>query len=398
MAASDYQITSPNPDKHLLPIARLSADVFSEGKYVDQFSQNYIGNSHYDWDTSRIVLDGDRLIHHWGVWGYLMRVESVELKVGGVGAVVTHPDYRKQGWMHRAARSSFDAMLQAGYDLSVLRGRHYSRIGYARAWNYVTYRIKLEDLPGLPSARPYRPLGAEEVGQMDVLYNRAHAGYTGTAVRPTYRNRYPGDIGVYAWFDEGGKLEGYIRALPDEDDLKALLCLEAAGDPLQGLAALGEIFKGGSYERLACFGLPHDHPMLQRLRKGACIVEDRYFDLGGWRVKVINLKSTLQKLAPLFEERLAGSPYAAWQGDLLLDGGEQKATLYINRGKVQLMDPVSSENVLHAGANLGRFLIGSDEPAEIIRQGDIECCGFAGSLARVLFPNLHPMLSQWDEI
>jgi hypothetical protein len=29
--------------------------------------------------------------------------------------------------------------------------------------------------------------------------------------------------------------------------------------------------------------------MLQLLRKGSCIVEDRYFDITGWRVRLLNL-------------------------------------------------------------------------------------------------------------
>ena len=49
------------------------------------------------------------------------------------------------------------------------------------------------------------------------------------------------------------------------------------------------------------------------------------------------------------------------------------------------------------GADIARFLIGSDEPDEIIRQAEMECSGLSVALARVLFPNLHPMMSQWDE-
>ncbi len=53
--------------------------------------------------------------------------------------------------------------------------------------------------------------------------------------------------------------------------------------------------------------------------------------------------------------------------------------------------------MLHGGAELGRFLIGSDEPDEIIRQGELVCSGMAFPLVRVLFPNLHPMMSHGDE-
>jgi hypothetical protein len=382
---------------HLRAMAHLAADAFSSGQYVDQFCENYIGNSHYDWNVARLALDGEKIIHHWGVWGYLMWVETVRLKVAGIGAVVTHPDYRQQGWMHQAAHSSFEAMRAGGYDLSILRGQHYARMGYARAWNYVTYHLKLEELPALEPRQPYQPLLPEQVGEMDALYNRTHAHFTGAAIRPTFRNRHPDDIGVFAWFGPQGQLEGYVRAMPAEDNPRVLQCLEAAGDPEQGLAVVRALFQRGDYEKLEFFTLPHLHPLLQQLRKGACIVENRYFDVSGWRVRLINLHSALQKLVPLFEQRLSQSRFADWQGSLLLDAGEQQAALQIERCHVKIGPGQPAENSLRAGPEAARFLIGSDEPEEIIRQAGLACSGVAVSLAQVLFPNLHPMLSYWDE-
>jgi hypothetical protein len=397
MTPTNLRLIQPDPQQHLRPIGQLAADVFSDGNYVDQFCENYIGNSHYDWQTSRLVLDGDQLIHHWGVWGYNMRLETIQLKVAGIGAVATHPGYRKQGWMHQAAQASFDQMRQDGYDLSILRGRHYVKMGYARAWNYVTYRLKLEELPGQGLLKPYQPLAVDQIGAMDALYNQSHAGFSGSAIRPTYRQRHPDDIGVYAWFSQAGELEGYIRALPAEDNPKILTCLEAAGDPLQGLAVLGDLFRHGEYDSLACFTLPYRHPLLQALRNKACIVEDRYFEVSGWRVRLINLYSTLTKLAPLFEKRLAQSQFAGWGGSLALDAGEQRATLHFRPGKVKVSDGGDAENSILGGSGIGRLLIGSDEADELIRQEGLECRGSALALARVLFPNLHPMLSHWDE-
>lgn len=390
-------IIIPNPNEHLRLMGQLAADAFTGGQYVEQFCQNYIGNSHYDWNVSRLVMDGDQVIHHWGVWGYQMRLESIQLKVAGIGAVVTHEAYRKQGWMHKAAQDSFDAMLDAGYDLSILRGRHYVKMGYVRAWNYVNYRFTPGDIPGLEIKKPYQPLGPGRIPEMDALYNRTHASFSGTAVRPTFWNRHPEDIGVYAWFDEDGRLEGYVRAFPAEDNPKLLQCLEAAGDPQQGLAVLADLFKKGDYEKLTCFTLPYRHPMLQHLRRGACIVEDRYFDVSGWRVRIINLHGTLKKMIPLLEERLSQSQFSSWNGSLHLDGGQWKATLQIENGNVKITNDKAGENIIHGGADIARFLIGSDEPDEIIRQTDMECSGIAALLVRVLFPNLCPMMSHWDE-
>ena len=228
---------------------------------------------------------------------------------------------------------------------------------------------------------------------MDALYNQTHAAFTGTAFRPTFYNKHPDDLCVYAWRDAAGKLAGYVRAAPAEDEPKTLLCLEAVGHPRHCLAVLGDLFKRGAYEKIACFTLPHPHPLLQHLRKGNCIVENRYFDISGWRVRIINLHSTLTKLLPLFEKRLANSRFAGWQGTLLLDAGEQKATLGLAGGKIMVTDNTAIPNILRGGADLARFLIGSDEPDEIIRQAGMACLGLAQSLAQVLFPNLNPMIS-----
>ena len=387
----------PNQPAHLRLMGQLAADAFSGGQYVDAFCDNYIGNSHYDWNVSRLVFDGAKLIHHWGVWGYQMRLETTHLNVGGIGAVVTHPDYRKKNIMHQAAQASFDAMKEDGYDLSILRGRHYVKMGYARAWNYVHYRFTPEDFPVTEPAPAYQPLRLEHVPEMDALYNQTHAAFTGTAIRPTFYNKHPEDLCVHAWRDTDGNLAGYVRAAPSEEEPKTLLCLEAVGDPRQCLAVLAELFERGGYDKIACFTLPYLHPLLQRLRLGNCVVENRYFDISGWRVRIINLHGTLQKLVTLFEKRLAGSQFASWRGSLLLDAGEQQAVIHIEHGKVSIGAEASAGNSLRGGADIARFLIGSDEPDEIIRQAGMECIGLAQPLARVLFPNLYPMLSHWDE-
>ncbi len=81
----------------------------------------------------------------------------------------------------------------------------------------------------------------------------------------------------------------------------------------------------------------------------------------------------------------------------MLDAGEQKAGLNIRNGNIRTTNAASAEHRILAGPGLGRLLIGSDEPDEVIRQEQMTCSGDAAQLARVFFPNLYPMLSQWDE-
>ena len=192
--------------------------------------------------------------------------------------------YRQRGLMHRAALNSFLAMAEQGYDLTVLRGRHYAKYGYVRAWNYVTVRLKPAEIPQRELQRPYQALGPEHMAQINTIYNRDYQSYTGTAVRPTYGMLHLGDMGAYGWFDDQGTLAGYVRAVPT-DDHKTLQCLEATGNPDQGLAVLADLFKQAPYETMTFFTLPHHHPMFRLLRRGACLVENQYFHHTGWQVR-----------------------------------------------------------------------------------------------------------------
>ena len=396
-----FTMTSANPQAHFEPISRMISDEFAGGGYLDEISKKYIGGSHYDFDTTRLFWDRNQLIHHWGVWGYPMRVGSAQLKSAGVGAVVTREAYRKQGLMASAANASFMAMYDNGYDLSILRGRHYHKFGYRRAWNYVTKKlnpaaIPPEEIPHFELKRPYRALGPADMESINLLYNREYARFSGSCVRPTYPMLQDGEMKAYGWFDDRGHLAGYVRAVPTEDKT-ALQCLEAAGDPEQGLAVLKSLFAQEKYEQLHFFTMPEQHPMLQIVRRGACTVENRYFYHTGWQVRLVNLTSSLQKLLPQMEERLAASHLAGWQGSLYLDAGKQTAALKIAKGHIQLSQELPGEHRVHAGWAIARLLIGSDQASEIIQQEGITFSGQAVALVDALFPNLSPMMSHWDE-
>ncbi|MCP5094502.1 MAG: GNAT family N-acetyltransferase [Chloroflexi bacterium] len=380
-----------------MDIAKIVSDTYANGQYVNEISQQYIGNCHYDWDTTQLIWDDDHLIHHWGVWGYPMRLGPVQLKVAGIGAVITLEPYRKQGFMHRAARASLQAMYENGYDLTVLRGKHYAKFGYVRAWNYVTYRLKPEEIPQFEMQSAYESLGPDHMDEIIALYNEAYQTVSGTAVRPTYRMLQPGDMRAYGWFDNAGVLAGYVRAKPTEDK-KTLQCLEAVGDPQQGLAVLADLFRKETYDSLTFFTLPHQHPILQIIRQGACIVENQYFQQSGWRVRIINMGSVLEKLRPLLETRLKKSHLANWTGVFTIDAGEQKAALQIGNGRFHISsNTAKSDHTIQGGPAIARLLIGSDEPDEIMQQEKMHHTGIADQLARVLFPNMYPMLSHWDE-
>lgn len=74
-----------------------------------------------------------------------------------------------------------------------------------------------------------------------------------------------------------------------------------------------------------------------------------------------------------------------------------KGALEIANGAVHVNDVQETEHSIRGEAGFGRLLIRSDHPMEVIRQEKLICSGDTLQLSAVLFPNLYPMLSHWDE-
>jgi hypothetical protein len=87
------EIVAPDPKRHLEPLLDMYGKVFSDFiNYYDAVRagrERYIGNSHYHWGVSRVGLVGGRVVTHYGVWDYQMRIGSARVRMGGVGGVAT---------------------------------------------------------------------------------------------------------------------------------------------------------------------------------------------------------------------------------------------------------------------------------------------------------------------
>ncbi len=396
----NVSLIAPQTNTHLDSLYQTLNSIWEDG--VESYQNHYLGNSHYDYEVSRIALLDGEVISHWGVWGYEMRVGTARLKTGGVGAVATKENYRKRGLMTQAGQASLRAMREAGYDLSILHGftRDYSRFGYVRAWMYTTYEVHIDDINarGQPPSFVAFDLNKNDVA--DALYNESHEHFTGTAVRPTYRNILMRQREVYGWSDAQG-LQGYvyIEPLPDE---KVLRCTEVVGDTQIALLTLRQLARTRECEHIRFETLPHDHPVLLHLRRGTVRVVTHYnksygWKDNGWMARMINLRSSLGKLATDLSKRLGASVYANWQGALLLKSSEEHVLLELDHSKVHVASAKSTGHVVEGGQHLVQLLIGTEEPLEVVLAADMKLSGEAKGLIQVLFPKQYPGLSGWDQ-
>ena len=95
-------IRAPDPKKDRDAIVDLTAKIFERYFWWQDHCRNgYLDDSFYDWKASRVGFVGDRMVSHYGIWGYDCRIGSATIRMAGIGAVATHGEYRKQDFMYQ---------------------------------------------------------------------------------------------------------------------------------------------------------------------------------------------------------------------------------------------------------------------------------------------------------
>ena len=387
------ELIAPRPGDHLEDLSDVFARTFSG--YWDQVAfarGGYIGESTYDWSASRVgVVDG-RIVTHFGVWDFGMRIGGEVVRVAGIGAVATLQTHRKQGLMAQTAGSAVNGLHDAGYDLSLLFGipDFYHRFGYITAFGQIRTTLKTADVRPGPEVSYERYDGP--VTALADLYNRENEGITGTYVRPTYRtNRMPATFTVYRFAD------GYLVGGRDGNSWQVADC---AGDP----RVVVEIARRCAAEAICpeiefVYFPPRSRvgEYLQTITHRTVI--DRHPG-GGPMLKTVNLHRTLTRIAPELGRRLASSPMSGYAGTLLLKGDSNAVLLDFRSGEVgdvRKADAGSSaDGRVIAGTALGRLVIGDGDPRRICRQSGVELEGDAHDLVPVLFPDQEPSTIYWD--
>jgi hypothetical protein len=249
------------------------------------------------------------------------------------------------------------------------------------------------DLP-LGAAPPLECVAAAHRDDLAAVYNATHAGLTGTAARPTYRrNKHPGLFKTYFW---GDRPAGYVSVDPGNG---TLWVDEVAGEADACLAVLRSVAQSQGCTELLFDRLHYKSAVGVRLRQlGSCrLSTGTRLGKARWYVaKVVDLKSTMTKLAPMLHARLRASELAAWRGTLSIDlrgeGGSQAVALAVGEAGIDVRDGAAGRNAIIGGQAIAGLLIGAEDAAETVAVHGIEVLGDAARLLPVLFPPQHPQM------
>ncbi len=397
------QIIPPDETRHGHELAVLMAEVFSQHGYYrvhDACLGHYIINSHYDWRASRIGILDERIVSHFGVWDFNMRIGRARVRVGGVGSVATHGNYRKRGLVSRIARDSLQAMRQCGYDLTLLFGipDFYDRFGYVRAWPTVTFIVSLDELPGWRPPARTRRMRAGDLADIAKLYNQQNKTATGTAVRPTFdlRRLAFNSCEGHLWKGPDRQTAGYVIVGKPGQGSHELVCTEYAGNVEETVMVLARLARQRLCREIRFASIPYNSDLCKWLRQRNCCEEIRHCRCRGAMIRTVGLKSTLSKMSAELSQRLRHSLLRDWRGILLIKDKREEVGLHLDRSGVRINTGCRSRHMVSGGEEIVQLLIGTDNPLAIVESAGLRCTGDAKLLLQVLFPCQHPVLSQWD--
>ena len=399
---ADLIIRAPDPAADKQALYHLLARTFSRGSGYDGFMSRirngYVEKGFYDWETSRIGIIDDDIVTHFGVLNLGLRFGGAVLKTAGIGAVATSSDHRKKGYMSRTVHAALEAARDNGYHVSLLYGipNYYHRFGYVNAWNEFEYRIKFEALPEKgPRISPKRVVPAM-AARLAEMYNEEYSGLDGTAVRPTYpleKSLYQGTA-VY-WTDGKGKVSGYMIYRVGDDGLSVW---ETCGPVDSALSLIRKIAVKTLSRSIRFPDIPYHHPLARRLREMDSDYLSSYRPNGSAMMRTVDLPRTIGDLAPGIAKNLSASHMKRWDGALVLSDGRERVSVSFGGTRIRTSagDPKGRAERLDAGDHLVRFLIGSGDPAELIRVTGASVSRGGRPLVEALFPDRHPILGVWD--
>ena len=380
------------------PLIAATATIFRPGepdKWEKFCREGYLDGSCYDWDTSRIaVLDG-RIVAHIGVWGHVRRIGRARLRSVGIGTVATLAECRGSGVGRLITESALDATVAAGYDISVMAGipGFYTRFGWVPSKPHCRTEIKTDDLPDDSPVWKRRRASLTKMiraeGAVGRIYNREQADVSCAAVRPLFTKDHR-HWQFCQLCDTRGRVRGYMATQVKDQTLVVheLGGFSTPAGRAELLRQLRDVATSAGCEQVH---LPYgpDHPLGALLRRLTATVTLSSSADGGHLIRVINLKSTLRKMASEFSSRIAASPTAGRDGALTLKTPHQSATLVIRRGSVSVAEtPPPGADALRGGYDIARLIVGADDPGAVIEAGGLTCTRGARAWADVLFPRL----------
>ncbi|MDD5688382.1 MAG: GNAT family N-acetyltransferase [Elusimicrobia bacterium] len=358
-------------DKKISFLDKLSVDSFfkllnhafpGEGPF-DRTWPHACNSLEKNFNKHLIIKDKDRVVSHIGLLPMNMMVDGSILKVGGIGQVATHTDYRGQGLMNLLLNQTIRIMNEQEYDISWLDGdrKRYNSFGWENGGMvykfYITDRTvkhinskdfkvkcyKGEDryLRDIEKIHEKEKFGLKRtVEEYKILFGRLK--------KETY-------LAV-----KNNKIHAYMTVRKDKGTIKNTKAYEYGGD-MEGLKFLMKYI----VEKLKLEYLSITSPVFFNKYKEVFFECSSNWEIvSGGMIKLINLKSLLKKFSNQMTKRIKNIGCKNKENiTLVISESNQTATLQIGEC-VKVMDKESANGLVLNEKDMVRLLFGLSKPSD----------------------------------
>ncbi len=392
---------------------------------VAAFTRCRFGSAHPQASAARLLYVEDvatgQIVSSLGVMFQTWRYEGIQLDVGEVELVGTHPDYRHRGLMRAQMQAVERTMEERNYLLSCIAGipYFYRQFGYEYAIPVLSCAsLRLDQVPAL-AADELEPVSIRrmvvrtDLAAVMALYEAQSAELDLTTVRSEALWRYqdtvppdsPDQAETYV-VEDGTGIVGYFRVRKNiwgnELDLSEA-SLRPGGQVWGSQGLLLAVLRFAKslasqrgYGKLQ-FALPKCHAVVTAARYLGSQSERPY----AWQVRIADHAAFLRRIAPALERRLAHSLMAGFSGSLRINNMHQLLHLQFQQGRLlAVTDEGFQQGVGDARVPpllLTQWLLGYRDREQIAAQHlDFSASPAVWQLLDILFPQIDAFIYQAD--
>jgi len=272
----DYEIREPREEeraelfKVFYACFPAHVEVFEALEHNDRPLHDYL----YGYEPRVMVMDG-RIIANVSLVRYKIYLNGKVVPVGGIGSVVTHPDYQRKGYASLLMAERLRNMLEEGTHISVLLTElpwAYASLG----WKIVPQDYQLVDLTGRDDCKMDPNVAVvenlDDVRAITELYDATAPSLNGAVKRePAYWQDYyftgiTGFVGSgdrFLFYRKGKELLGYARLHDEETQMLVgeVIVRDWDREILEKLVRSAiKTIRDGSREKMV-LGLQENHPL-----------------------------------------------------------------------------------------------------------------------------------------